>query len=229
MLLVLVVATGGEWGAAAPGFGHRDLADLRRMETLRAAETLGVARVEFLGYHDSGLSGDPEHRCPDSLSWIDLDEVTQRLASIVAEEPAAALVTYDEDGIYGHPDHVVVHRAGVAAARQAGVGTVYEATVDREYLHFVETHLVEEAKRATGELGLAGTHLGVATVEVSTVVDVRSVLATKRAALAAHASQIPETAAVLHLPTEAFSAVYGFEWFVRQGPPGPIEALVAAP
>ncbi len=226
--VVVVIATGGEWGEAVPGFGHADLAAVRRRETLAAARVLGIARVEFLGYHDSGLSGDPAHTCPNSLAWADEDEVAARVGTIVTEESASALVTYDPEGIYGHPDHLVVHRAAMAAAGGAAVSTVYEATVDREYLHFVETHLVVEAKRATGELGLAGTHVGMATVEITTTVDVRSALAIKREAMAAHASQISETASVLHLPPEAFAGVYGYEWYVRRGPPGPIEELLLA-
>src|SRR5439155_1434321 len=73
------------------------------------------------------------------------EEASTRLADIVTEERARALVSYDTRGIYGHVDHVQVHRVGLAAAEKAAVPTVYESTVDREYLHFVETHLVVEA------------------------------------------------------------------------------------
>ena len=120
------------------------------------------------------------------------------------------------------------------AAELAGIGTVYECTVDREYLHFVETHLVAEAgaggagdrdRGEGGSLGLAASPVGVPTVLVSTTVDVRHVLHLKRAAMAAHASQIPETASAMRLPTEEFGAVYGYEWFVRRGVSGPIETL----
>ncbi len=224
--IVLVMATGGEWGEAAAGFGHADLAAVRRQETLDAAAVLGINRTEFLDYHDSGLSGDPAHVCDNSLAWADEAEVAARVAAVLREEEPEALVVYDADGIYGHPDHVVVHRAGLVAAEGAAVPTVYEATVDREYLHFVETHLVVKAKQATGELGLAGTHLGMSTVEITTTLDVRAALYVKRQAMAAHASQIPETASVLHLPPESFGAVYGYEWYVRRGPTGPLEALV---
>jgi LmbE family N-acetylglucosaminyl deacetylase len=223
--IVLVMATGGEWGEAAEGFGHADLAAVRRQETVAAASVLGIDRVEFLDYHDSGLSGDPAHTCDNSLAWADEAEVADRVTAVLREEEPAALVTYDPDGIYGHPDHVVVYRAGLAAAATAEVPIVYEATVDREYLHFVETHLVVQAKRATGELGLAGTHLGMSTVEITTVLDVRSSLDVKRRAMATHASQIPETATALHLPPESFAAVYGYEWYVRRGPEGPLEDL----
>lgn len=220
---VLVIATGGELGATAAGVDPAaPLAEVRREESRRAAALLGVSRVEFLGYADSGLEAPAGPGC---FAAEPVEAVAGRLAGLLREERCDALVVYDEAGIYGHPDHVMVHRAGVRAAQMAGVERLYESTVDREYLHFVETHVVEEAKRATGTLGFAGGHLGVSSVEVTTTVDVRAVLSAKRAAMAAHASQIPETHDVMRLPTGAFAAVYGFEWYVRRGPAGPLERL----
>ena len=236
--VVLLVATNGELGAAsaeaeaeaetgtdgpaegADGLGHRRVA-----ETRAAATALGVTRVEFLGYRDSGMAGDDANTHPDAFAVADARTVGAVVAAVMAEERAAALVTYDERGIYGHPDHVKVHEVGEVAACLAGVGVVYEATVDREYLHFVETHMVVEAGGHAGSLGLAATDLGTPTVAVSTIVDVRSVLDVKRRAMTAHASQIPETASSMRLPTEAFAAVYGYEWYVRKGPPGPLDSL----
>lgn len=223
--VVLVVGTGGELGLPSTPGDDAGLRDRRMVETRAAAEILGVARVEFLGYRDSGMAGDEANRHPDAFAMADVEQVAGPVAAIAAEERAVAVVAYDERGIYGHPDHVMVHHAGQAAAERAGVATVYEATVDREYLHFVETHLVVEAGGVAGELGLAATSLGVPTVAVTTMVDVRRVLDRKREAMLAHASQIPETASSMSLPTQAFAAVYGYEWFLRKGPPGPLEAL----
>ena len=62
--------------------------------------------------------------------------------------------------------------------------------------------------------------------EITTAVDVGGQLELKRAAMAAHASQIPETTSAFQLGLEQFAAVYGWEWFVRSGPPGPIDELV---
>ena len=137
---------------------------------------------------------------------------------------AQAVVGYDDVGIYGHPDHVRVTEVVRAAAVRAGVATVYGATVDREYLHFVETHVVAEAA-FIGDLGLVRSQLGVATVEVAVTLDVRPELARKRAAIAAHASQVPESASVLQLGVDHFADVYGWEWYVRWGPPGVLDAL----
>jgi LmbE family N-acetylglucosaminyl deacetylase len=224
--VVLVVATGGELGESpagaptAPGV----LAARRCDETEAAARLLGIARVAWLGYHDSGMAGDPANDAPGAFSSADPDEAAARLAAVLAAERAGAVVVYDSFGIYGHPDHVQVHRIGRRAAAAAGVGTVYDATIDREYLHFVETHLVEEAILA-GDLGLVRSHIGVPSVAVDAAVDVRAVLEAKRAAMAAHASQIPETTSALRLPADHFADVYGWEWYVRTGPPGPIDAL----
>jgi LmbE family N-acetylglucosaminyl deacetylase len=232
--VVLVVATAGEQGETSALIGPDvPLAVRRTGETAQAAELLGAQRIEFLGYHDSGVdSRSPADRPAGAFADAPVDEAATRLAGILAEERAQALVTYDARGIYGHVDHVQVHRVGLAAAADAGVPTVYESTVDREYLHFVETHLVVEAtiaaqpERTVLGLGLAAAPLGLSTVEVDCTVDVRPVLAVKRRAMAAHASQIPETSSALRLPDADFAAVYGYEWYARRGPAGPIDDLV---
>ncbi len=226
--VVLIFATGGERGEAVAdnggGPGEPRLGELRRTETLRAAELLGVVAVDFLGYIDSGMPGETSNEDPDCLWQADVAEVGSKVAGVLVREAATALVIYDEFGVYGHPDHIAVHRAGLVAVTEAGTPTVYESTVDREYLHFVETHLVEEAILAT-DLGLVRSHLGVPTVLITTIVDVRDQLEVKRAAMAAHGSQIPETTSALQLGMDHFAEVYGYEWYVRSGPKGPLDSL----
>jgi LmbE family N-acetylglucosaminyl deacetylase len=227
--VVLVLATGGEQGVGyAPLPAGRALANLRAAETMAAARLLGIARVVFLGYADSGMPGDAANGAPGAFACADVDEAAQRLAAVCAEEDAVALGSYDPGGIYRHPDHLQVHRVGARAASIAEVATTYEATVDYEYLHFVDVHLVEGASRSlaersehSGELSRIPSRVGLTTAEITTVVDVRSCLEVKRAAMAAHASQIRETD--LGMPAEQFAAVYGYEWFVRRGPRGLLE------
>jgi LmbE family N-acetylglucosaminyl deacetylase len=225
--VVLVVATGGELGEVRDGAGGdaAELAERRREETATAARRLGIARVVQLGYHDSGMAGVAANTAPGSLWSATPAEAAARLVEALADEvEVVTLVGYDSFGIYGHPDHVRVHELTHAASAQLGLGSVYDATVDREHLHFVETHLVEEALLA-GDLGLVRSRLGVPSVEVTTTVDVRGVLEVKRAAMADHASQIPETTSAMLLPEHHFAAVYGTEWFVRSGSPGPVDEL----
>lgn len=226
--VVLVVATGGELGEVPiherGARTDRALARLRHDETAAAAAHLGIARVAWLGYRDSGMAGDPANGAAGSFWSADPDEAAERVAELLAEEEPAAVVGYDGFGIYGHPDHVQVHRVVHRGAERAGVRTVYDATVDREHLHFVETHLVEEAILA-GDLGLVRSHIGTATAEIAVTVDVRAVLDAKRAAMAAHASQIPESTSALQLPTDHFRDVYGWEWYLRRGPASVLDEL----
>jgi LmbE family N-acetylglucosaminyl deacetylase len=226
--VTLVVATGGELGAIHPRYhGAIDdagLAGVRRVECEAAAGLLGATRVDFLGYHDSGMAGDDANDATGAFAAAPLAEAAGRLAEVLADVGAVAVTGYDADGVYRHPDHIQVTNVVRAAAEQAGVPTVYGATVDREYLHFVETHIVAEAGMVD-DLGLVRSRIGVPTVEVAVAVDVRELVELKRAAIAAHASQIPESASVLQLPDHHFAEVYGWEWYVRWGPPGPLEEL----
>lgn len=203
-----------------------ELARTRADEARAACALLGVDRIEMLGFGDSGM--DAELADADSFWRADHDAVAARLAALLVDEQAAALVVYDAGGIYGHPDHLAVHRVGRVAAALAGTPTVYEATVDREYLHFVETHLVGHAVQSLlgMEVRTNAAPLGVPTVEVSVTVDVRAQCAVKRAAMAAHVSQIPPGSEALTMPVETFEGVYGYEWYVRAaGPAGPIDTL----
>lgn len=220
--VVVVLAT---TGAAAP---DSSLARRRLGEAQAACERLGVHRVVFLGHADSGLDGDGADPIDAAFCRQPLDAAAAPLVELLREERADALVTYDEGGIYGHPDHVAVHRVGAVAAAAAGVTTVYECTVDREYLHFVATHLVGHAVQSLLGMEIAATNaapLGVSTVEVTTTIDVRAQAATKRAAMAAHASQIAADSETLTMDHETFDGVYGFEWYVRKGPKGPLERI----
>jgi LmbE family N-acetylglucosaminyl deacetylase len=216
---VVVIATSGDQGRHHGG--DRSLADHRADETRAACAILGADRVEFLGYADSGVAAPGEPMPGDAFALADVDAAARALAAIIDEERASALVYYDEGGIYGHADHLAVHRVGRRATELAGVATVYEATVDREYLHFVETHLVGLAALSMHE----AVPTGVPTVLVSTTIEIGDAIGAKRAAIAAHASQIPGDSAVLGFDHDTFAGVYGYEWYVRTGPPGVLDEL----
>jgi LmbE family N-acetylglucosaminyl deacetylase len=134
--VVLVLATRGEHGEVDDGvLGEGEtLAERRVLEVHAAAEILGVARVAFLDYVDSGMVGTPTNDEPGSFWSSDVEEAAQRLASVLREEQADVLTVYDAHGGYGHPDHIQVHRVGVRAAELAGTARVYEATMNRDHL-----------------------------------------------------------------------------------------------
>ena len=223
--VVVVFATSGELGVRddPADTDGSELGDRRRDEAQRACELLGVDRVVFLDHVDSGISDDPRHRPWGAFADVSIEVAADHLAAIAEGERADAIVSYDAGGIYGHPDHVHAHVVAVEAAERAGVETVYEVTVDREYLHFVDTHVAAAAGASLPSL----RDLGMPTVEITTTVDVRAELVAKHAAIAAHVSQVPDDPTFGSGP--GFGDVYGWEWYVRRGPAGAIDELADRP
>jgi len=133
--VVLVFATRGDLGEVAEGVLEPDeaLGERRAQEARDAAVVLGVARVEFLPYHDSGMAGEPTNDAPDAFAAADVEEAAGHLAALLREEQADVLTVYDERGGYGHPDHIQVHVVGRRAAALAGTPRVYAATTSKEH------------------------------------------------------------------------------------------------
>ena len=209
-------------GFLAPG---ESLEERRVKETYAAGEVLGVSRVEFLGYVDSGMMGTPENDLPGSFWQADVEEAARRLAAILEEERADVFTAYDENGVYGHPDHIQVHRVGLRAGELAGVPKVYLGTVDRDRL----IRLLHEAPPETlpGDVDPENFDLGVSADRITTRVDVTRFVDRKRQAMAAHASQISETSWFLSLAPEAFALAFGQEDYILHGaPPGTEETDV---
>ena len=214
--VVLVTATKGELGVPLrPLPRGKRIGDVRRAELEAAAARLGVARIVDLGHRDSGMPGWPGAGHRKALDRADAELLAHRVARIAESEGASALLHYDRNGIYGHPDHVAVHRIGARAAELAAV-TSYEATVDHEYLHFTGQHIVEGDRPRAGR----PSNVGLPTVEITTAVDGDELdLAAKLDAMELHASQIAP------IDRTQAEGPYGLEWYVRRGHPGVLEAL----
>ena len=226
--VVLVTATAGEVGlAAADLHAGEGLAPRRRAELARAAECLGVARVEVLGYGDSGLDG--QAGGPDAFARADVEEAAGRLAALMAEERADVLTVYDPAGGYGHPDHRQVRTVGVRAAALAGTPVVLEATVDRRLIRRA-LRLVSWVPGLPAEFSARRfEHAYTPREAITHQIDVRHFCGAKRAAMAAHVSQgtadagLRTLAVFLRLPRPLFRLVFGREWYVEIGrPPGPL-------
>jgi LmbE family N-acetylglucosaminyl deacetylase len=225
--VVLVVATGGEHGESPDDLGPGETLTSRRAgELATSAEILGIARVVWLGYVDSGMQGWEQNDHADSFARADVDEAANRLAAILVEEQADVLITYDWHGNYGHPDHVQVHRVGHRAAELAGTPAIYEATMNRDLL----VRMVEHARQAgvapeedrDVSAGDDGNPLGTPESELTTKVDVNSYLDRKRAALQAHASQVSDSSFFLSMDPGLFAEIFGTEWFIHVGVSPPV-------
>lgn len=219
--VVLVLATRGEEGEKIPGVVPEgsELGAWRERETRDSAALLGCQRVVFLGYRDSGMAGAPQNDAPDSFWQADTDEAAGRLARVLDEERADALTVYDSHGVYGHPDHVAVHRVGTRAAELADTERVYWATMNRDRIR----EMVEAAERAGTPVDAERTErvdseeFGLPDADITHAIDVSEVLDLKRSAMAVHASQIAPESFFLALGQEEFAAAFGTEWFVRPG------------
>lgn len=233
-----VVLTGGTL-AKAVADGHRvvvvtatdgrvhDGDDDRMGELRSSAALLGVHRVEFLGYADSGYGPafypDPPGRT--RFGRADLEEAGARLAEILSEEGADLLLSYQPNGGYGHRDHVQVHHVGKRAAQLAATPRVLEATMPREMLCRISD--------LAGLVGLSGPYPAniVRTVyapraTITHQINVFGFARQKRDAFAAHRSQIGNAgkaaralAVLLRLPPQAFGLLFGREWFVDPASP----------
>ena len=214
--VVLVVATRGELGEVPDGFldDGEELWQRRVLETRAAADILGADRLEFLGYTDSGMMGEPTNDQPGTFWTASVEEAAAKLAAILREENADVLTVYDDHGGYGHPDHIQVHRVGMRAAELAGTPRVYQATINRD-----------RALAGRGEFAAANgvempefpEDFGTPESQITCAVDVTAYVQHKRKAMRAHASQISEQSFFLSMPDEAFRFTFGTEWFIREG------------
>jgi LmbE family N-acetylglucosaminyl deacetylase len=222
--VVTVFATNGDHGEL-PAAGLPDgetLVDWRRREALASASVLGVARVAWLGYADSGMAGWEQNTADGSFHGADLDEAARRLADVLDEEDADILVGYDWHGGYGHPDHVkvhaLVHRAAELAARRPRLleSTMNRDAMRRTYEAALAAGLAEQAFDPDAPMD-DGNPLGTPEAEITWQVDVRDFLAQRRASLEAHRSQATDIEGMLGMPEEAFLAFFGTEHYIEPG------------
>jgi LmbE family N-acetylglucosaminyl deacetylase len=229
--VVLVVATGGEHGEVPDDLKPGEtLADRRRTETEQSAAALGVDRIVWLGYTDSGMTG-WEANLDDRSFWnADLDEAAERLAEVLRDEQADVLTIYDWHGNYGHPDHIKVHQVGsraeqLVASEMPGL-RVFEATMNRD-----EIRRFIAAAREAGEPMSPGDEdefdpdgpmddgnpMGTSEDELTLVVDVLAYVGNKRRAIASHSSQVTDSGFFAQMPDEMFASAFGKEWFIEHG------------
>ena len=228
--VVLVVATGGEHGEVPDDLSPGEtLAQRRRGETERSAAALGVDRIVWLGYSDSGMTGWEANSHDHSFWNADLDEAAERLAAVLRDERADVLTIYDWHGNYGHPDHVKVHQVGSRAeqlvASELPDLRVFEATMNRDEIRRFVT-----AAREAGEPMSPGDDefdpdgpmddgnpMGMTEDELTLVVDVSAYVGNKRRAIAAHASQVTDSGFFTQMPDDVFATAFGREWFIEHG------------
>jgi mycothiol conjugate amidase Mca len=242
--VVLVTATRGEEGEIHdpnldPEEARGRLGEIREEELRQAAALLGIADIRLLGYRDSGMAGTPANEERNNFHNADPDEVAARLVRIVREIRPQVVVTYDERGGYGHPDHIAAHHAAVTAFDAAGdpdrfptpdlapwqpQKLYYTAFPRGALLRFRE--IARERGIGPQEEEASEEDIERYTVPdelVTTYVDIRPWVPRKIAAARLHRTQIPEDFFMLALPEDLLVEVWGSEAFIR------VRSLVPAP
>ncbi|KHD72751.1 1D-myo-inositol 2-acetamido-2-deoxy-alpha-D-glucopyranoside deacetylase [Actinoplanes utahensis] len=235
--VTLVTCTLGEEGEihvpelAALGAAHADqLGGYRLVEWERACAALGVTDHRMLGgvgrYRDSGMMGLPTNEHPRAFWGADLDEAAAHLVEIIREIRPQVMITYDENGFYGHPDHIQAHRVAMRAAELAGDDgpeKIYwtamplsvlqdgmEAFRESDSNPFAEVEKVEDLPFGTPD------------DEIAARVDGTDHYAKKTAAMRAHATQIPDNSWLYGIAGDFGGEFMGVEYYtLAKGSRGP--------
>ncbi len=223
--VVLVTATRGEVGeihnmdeaASRPRLG-----EIRTEELKAAGDILGVDRIELLGYRDSGMVDTADNKDPRSFHQARLEEAAGKLAAVVRDERPDVVVTYGEDGVYGHPDHIKAHHVTNAAfdmlEREGWTPRkLYYTAIPRSMMEAFMKQMPEEALRQNTNMRIAGTPDEL----VTTRVDVHDYVDQKRRAFAAHVSQNDPNSWFTTMASQIYELAFGTEYYqLARGKPG---------
>jgi LmbE family N-acetylglucosaminyl deacetylase len=237
---VVVTCTNGEFGDAPgqvkPGEdGHDEqmVAQLRLAELRESCKILGVTHLELLGYHDSGMPEWDYRNRPDAFCNIPQELVAARITALIEHYRPQVVVSYDPLGAYQHPDHVHAARSAAAATSASSIPAKFYQTAMRRSDWAKVRAALREAGVDTGEWEESPEDREKMELEeqrITTTVDISDVLAIKREALLAHASQISDSW-FSKIPPEIGAQVFGRESFIRvtdtTGAPEPEDDLFA--
>ncbi|MFF5025695.1 PIG-L family deacetylase [Streptomyces collinus] len=222
---VLVTCTDGGCGdgpggvkPGEPGHDPAAVAEMRRRELEASCDILKIGHLEVLDYADSGMMGWATNDAPGSFWQTPVEEGAARLAELLRRYQPDVVVTYDENGFYGHPDHIQANRITMAAlAMTEQAPKVYWTTAPRSMMQRFGEVMREfggdwEEPDPDEAAGMA--EIGLPDEEITTWVDTSAFGGQKYDALAAHASQ-GENIFFLKMGQKRFTELMGVETFVR--------------
>ncbi|MEX5248528.1 UNVERIFIED_CONTAM: PIG-L family deacetylase [Kocuria sp. CPCC 205295] len=225
--VVEIFATNGDFGtpleAANDAQEVLSVADHRRTEAAAAARVLGISRVEWLGYHDSGMTGWEQNDGEACFHRADIDEAARAVAAILDDEGADVLVGYDWHGGYGHPDHVKVHHVAHRAAELAASRPrLLEQSMNRDRLRALREQALaagaspDEVMDPDGPAD-DGNGFGIPASQLDWQLELDDeLLELKRRTMQCHASQA-DVQGMLAMPLEHFRAFFGVESYREPG------------
>ncbi len=229
----LICATRGESGKVTdPELGQvDDVGALRQGELERACEALGIAPPIFLNYRDSGRGQGLRRDDREALINADPLELEGALLKHIARLEPQIILTFDPHGVYGHPDHLVIHQAASAAFWSAG-GVIKPAPRRLYYTVMASERMrTLQAAREGSPLSAIDANLyGVSDDSFAAVLEVDEMVDKKRAAIAAHRSQVGPASSFAAMPDALWQETLRVETFTLGGlrgsfPEGPVDDL----
>ena len=222
--VVLICATRGEAGESGdPSHDTPEtLGEAREAELRAAMRVLDVDDVRFLGYRDSGMEGSAEAQNPEAFVQASVEDAAGRLAPLIREIRPDTIVTFGEDGVYGHPDHIHLHHVVKHAVIEAGDGGSSPDPWETPYLYFATApreDLEELLARPRSPLASiserARANLGTPRAQITNSVDVSRWAQQKRDAFVAHHSQTGEGGPLSGSAPEVLERRLVMEHFIR--------------
>ena len=199
------------------------LGEHREIELKDAMDELGIKDFRFLGapskkWRDSGMMGTPANDRDDVFWQADLDEASIELVKIILEIKPQVLITYDEFGGYGHPDHIKAHRVAMRAAELAAnqgwqVNKIYWNTMPRSVIQMGIEKMKEVGSDFFGAESADDLPFAKPDELVSTVVNAPEYVPAKLAAMKAHATQISVDGPFFALSNNLGLSVWGDEYY----------------
>jgi LmbE family N-acetylglucosaminyl deacetylase len=180
---------------------------------------LGIGKLELLGYRDSGMAEWDKAGAWGSFASSDLNEEVQRLAKLIEQHRPQVVVTYGEDGGYGHPDHIRAHQVARGAVLATSLPsklyyTVFPKSLARRVLAQMKEAGINPWDLGEIDFDPENPPFGVADELITTVVDVMADVPAKLAAVRAHSSQM-DNAFFGGLPDQVAPMIMGEEYFIR--------------
>jgi LmbE family N-acetylglucosaminyl deacetylase len=212
----LVTATRGEEGQIlVPELATREtLGRVREQELRDAMGLVGVTDIRFLGFHDSGMAGSPENANPKAFMNQDVEAVAETVADIIIEKRPTMVLTYGLDGVYGHPDHVMIHKVAFTAVLKAGedgrwkTPNLYYSSAPRERFRRM-TELPNNPFASMDPAVVAA--FGTPANEITTWIDTSRWADQKVAVLKAHRTQVGDDGPFRDLPDEVRQMWFSLE------------------
>ena len=199
------------------------LGEHREVELKDAMAQLGINDFRFLGapnkkWRDSGMMGTPQNERGNVFWQADLDEASHELVKIILEIQPQVLITYDEFGGYGHPDHIKAHQVAMRAAELAAeqgwqVSKIYWNTIPRSVIQMGIEKMKEVGSDFFGAESVDELPFAKPDELATTVVNAPEYVPQKLAAMKAHATQISEDGPFFALSKNLGLSVWGDEYY----------------